>query len=479
MYILKNKNRKTRGRHKVNISPYYESMLTEVDGIVKCKHPHTASLLQKHGYELLLYDPGIISPVTEVKELKVESLPPVFVPGLVKRPEFIERNPFDSEGLENRTLQVMRTRNLDRTIENSKAEFIFATNELEPKDADYVAGLISTFSASDLIKIVFSDGAAGPSLLFKRSLWEEIGGFGGYEDRHIEAFCIRAKLRGYFYVIRRDTKPNIIGQTKALTDILDKIDFQTAPVPPLVSVIIPTFNRVNKLAEAVESVEKQAIKNPLITLEVLIIDDGSTDGTREWARGKAGAVDNVRYFRWPVNTGMPSRHVNNAVRFLARGEYVIHAFDDDVWLPNLLQDLASELLADPGLDWIHGQVKAGGNARGSNGKGRDYGGELDLDDLKAQNYIPLQGCMFRRSAFLALGGFDESVDFRCGYDWDFVIRAGAGLRQKHVNFPVAAWQPGPDGMLGKMWQSGQGSTMMATWRKKWKDVKMEVTKCSI
>ena len=92
---------------------------------------------------------------------------------------------------------------------------------------------------------------------------------------------------------------------------------------PRVSVIIPTYNRSGLLREAVTGVLKQSFKD----VEILIVDDGSSDDTAAVARGFEG---DVRYFRQD-HAGL------NAARNLAlaeaRGEYVALLDDDDVWLP--------------------------------------------------------------------------------------------------------------------------------------------------
>ncbi len=68
-------------------------------------------------------------------------------------------------------------------------------------------------------------------------------------------------------------------------------------VTPLISVIIPTFNRLGFLKEAVESVEKQSCRD----FELIIVDDGSTDGTEEYLESRP-----VKHIR-PEHSGFPGR----------------------------------------------------------------------------------------------------------------------------------------------------------------------------
>ena len=66
---------------------------------------------------------------------------------------------------------------------------------------------------------------------------------------------------------------------------------------PLVSVVIPTYNRIHSLPASVDSVLKQTYKN----LELIIMDDGSSDGTEEYVKGIAD--ERVRYRKAEKNMG--------------------------------------------------------------------------------------------------------------------------------------------------------------------------------
>jgi len=96
---------------------------------------------------------------------------------------------------------------------------------------------------------------------------------------------------------------------------------------PLVSVIIPTYNRAALLCEAVDSVLQQTYRN----IEVIVVDDGSTDDTTA-VMEKYG--DRVRYSRRP-NAGV------NAARNLgfkqSKGEFIALLDSDDLWAPYKLE----------------------------------------------------------------------------------------------------------------------------------------------
>lgn len=94
-----------------------------------------------------------------------------------------------------------------------------------------------------------------------------------------------------------------------------------------VSVIIPTYNRANLLAEAIDSVLAQSYTD----YELIVIDDGSTDDTERVVHSYG---DRVRYYR-QINGGVNNAR-NHAVR-LAKGEYIALLDNDDLWLPFKLE----------------------------------------------------------------------------------------------------------------------------------------------
>ena len=94
----------------------------------------------------------------------------------------------------------------------------------------------------------------------------------------------------------------------------------------LVSVVIPSYNRAYCIATTVDSTLAQTHRN----IEVLIIDDGSSDGTRELIAERYGQEPRVRYI-YQTNGGVCSAR-NHGLR-LARGQFIALLDSDDVWLP--------------------------------------------------------------------------------------------------------------------------------------------------
>lgn len=105
---------------------------------------------------------------------------------------------------------------------------------------------------------------------------------------------------------------------------------------PLVSVILPTYNREKYILRAIESVLSQDYKN----IELIVVDDGSTDHTKTLVEEYPD--ERVRYMRTPVNRGVA--FARNAGIRRARGEFIAFQDSDDVWLPGKLTKQIEQLL---------------------------------------------------------------------------------------------------------------------------------------
>ncbi|MCA1744718.1 MAG: glycosyltransferase, partial [Bacteroidales bacterium] len=102
---------------------------------------------------------------------------------------------------------------------------------------------------------------------------------------------------------------------------------------PLVSVIIPTFNREHLIGETLESVLKQTYNN----WECLIVDDGSTDRTRELVEGYVQLDGRFSYYRRPDYMPKGANACRNFGFEISRGDYVNWFDDDDIMHPEKLQ----------------------------------------------------------------------------------------------------------------------------------------------
>lgn len=110
---------------------------------------------------------------------------------------------------------------------------------------------------------------------------------------------------------------------------------------PLVSIIMPTYNTASYVVEAVKSVFTQTYS----PIELIAIDDGSTDGTLEILKSFG---DNVRIISDGTNVGIGGAR-NKGIR-VARGEYIAFMDSDDIWNPKKLERQMKQLADNASLD---------------------------------------------------------------------------------------------------------------------------------
>lgn len=173
----------------------------------------------------------------------------------------------------------------------------------------------------------------------------------------------------------------------------------TANDRPLVSVIMAAYNAAEHIGEALESVLAQEWR----PLEVVVVDDGSTDETAEIVRRYPDVV-----YVQQENQG-PSAARNAAVE-RSSGEFVANFDSDDLLPPTRVGDQARYLLAHPDVGVVFGRQEWL-NAPEWMARDQVYG---DVDG------IPLSSVMFRREVFFALRGYDTS--FVHGEDMDLLVR---------------------------------------------------------
>ena len=121
------------------------------------------------------------------------------------------------------------------------------------------------------------------------------------------------------------------------------------PIAPTVSVVVATYNFERFLGRAVDSVLAQDY--PADAVEIIVVDDGSTDGTPELMRAYEGRVQYIR----KENGG----HLSTFDRGIAEatGEYIALLDGDDEWLPHKLREQVALLEARPDLGLVHGDMR--------------------------------------------------------------------------------------------------------------------------
>ncbi|MBD2691964.1 glycosyltransferase family 2 protein [Anabaena catenula] len=170
----------------------------------------------------------------------------------------------------------------------------------------------------------------------------------------------------------------------------------------LVSVIIPVYNGEKYLAEAIENVKNQHYQ----PLEIIVIDDGSTDKTAEIA---AELKDNIRYI-YQKNSG-PASARNRGIK-IAKGDVIAFLDVDDIWSEDKLDVQANYLASNTSIEIVQGliqQMKLSALTAGNQ--------HIFEPLYKPYHYINLGSAIYRKSVFDKIGLFDETLKYAEDLDW--------------------------------------------------------------
>lgn len=194
--------------------------------------------------------------------------------------------------------------------------------------------------------------------------------------------------------------------------------------PPLASVVIPAYNREDFIADTIET----ALAQTYSPVEVIVVDDGSTDRSAEIA----DSYGEVRVVRLPRNGG-PSVARNEGVA-VSRGEFLVFADSDDLMAPTRVQAQVAPLIDDPGLEVTvaldqdvlleEGATMPDWDRRIAPGMFEDLSDDATL--------VQSNSIVTRRSTFDRIGPFDPGIFG--GEDLDWKLRAlEGGARLKRVD----------------------------------------------
>ena len=210
---------------------------------------------------------------------------------------------------------------------------------------------------------------------------------------------------------------------------------------PRVSVLIPAYNRADYLSQAIHSALEQTFRD----IEVIVVDDGSTDDTPAVAR--AIADPRVIYIR-QENRGVSSA-LNTAWR-AARGEYVALLGSDDVMLPQQIETLLRLIESDAALGLVYARAQAM-DAQGKPlpqilGSPPKFAVQHALQSLLYGDCICGIACMMRRATLERTGGFDETLI--ANEDWDMWIRMAEISRFLFHDEILARYRMHPTSLTG-------------------------------
>lgn len=195
---------------------------------------------------------------------------------------------------------------------------------------------------------------------------------------------------------------------------------------PRVSILLTCYNHLRFLAAAYQGVLDQTFSD----YEIVAVDDGSTDGTREWLSARP---EPIRLIFNEANLGTYA--TLNAGLAAAKGEFIAVLNDDDLWAPQKLEKQLELLARHSGVGLVHTGghfIDGQGERMDGSPLGFDFPSEESDDILLSllyMNKIIASAALVRTECFAQLGGFNESY-FGSG-DWEMWLRIA---RQWEIGF---------------------------------------------
>ena len=204
----------------------------------------------------------------------------------------------------------------------------------------------------------------------------------------------------------------------------DTSRYNSSQKPPAVSVIIPTYNRWPMVADAIESVLAQSYSS----FEVIVVDDGSTDGTRDQLSKFGSKIRLIAQQRRGVAA---ARNLGVGV---AKAGYIAFLDSDDLWLPKKLEIQAAFMNAK-GVEicqteeiWIRNGVRVNPKAKHQKPSGDIFRRSLELC------LVSPSAVMMTKALFEETGGFDES--FPVCEDYDLWLRVSVASPVSLIPAPL-------------------------------------------
>jgi len=175
---------------------------------------------------------------------------------------------------------------------------------------------------------------------------------------------------------------------------------------PLVSIILPTHNRAQMMQRALRS----ALEQTYPAIEVVVVDDGSSDDTPRVIRDWKQRHDNITYLRHEEPRGASAARNHGFQE--ASGKYIALLDDDDEFTDDRIETLMDYLKLYPGLSFVcsdYLSIRRNGTRRSAKP------GRITLRKILWMNYAS-QSILTEREKMLAIGGFDENLSAAQDHD---------------------------------------------------------------
>ncbi len=231
-----------------------------------------------------------------------------------------------------------------------------------------------------------------------------------HDDKEVTNLWNHNKYRQKFLIEYGDEMraKHICGKEKEIND----------SEKPLVSVIIPTYNRKGTIKRAIDSVLNQTYKN----IELIIVDDCSTDGTQEYLMREYEKIQNIVYVVNDVNLG--GNEARNIGVTYSMGEYIAFQDSDDEWMLDKVEKQMNLMLKEKtGMVYSRFLIHCKDGTKKSFPPNALERKDITGDMFRMLLLNPLIGTptmLMKKNCFENIGGFNKKLS--CLQDYEFSIR---------------------------------------------------------
>lgn len=204
---------------------------------------------------------------------------------------------------------------------------------------------------------------------------------------------------------------------------------------PEISIIIPVYNKAIYIEDTIQS----ALAQTFSSIEILVVNDGSEDGSGEVCEKIAGQDTRIVYWEQP-NQGVVAAR-NNAIK-KAKGKYIFPLDADDLIVPDCLEKMYRAIESNE-VDVVYSYV-----SRKQDGSSVMRYPEVGVPSILVKNCVPVSA-LFRRSEWERYGGYRSNMSGGLE-DWDFWLNfVEDGRKFLLISEPLLFWRP-VDGSRNKM-----------------------------
>ena len=189
---------------------------------------------------------------------------------------------------------------------------------------------------------------------------------------------------------------------------------------PSFSVIMPVYNRATRIKTAIDSIFDQLYRH----FELIIVDDGSTDGTADVIEDAYSREISEGMIRLVCTANRGVSHARNMALELAKHPWIAYLDSDNIASPVYLASYAEQVIKNPRIKTLYGKIFRLYEQK-------EIGSPFDLENLRKENFIDLNSFCHSRELYSALGGFD--IKMKRLVDWDLILRYAEKHKPHYIN----------------------------------------------